>query len=227
MPPHADWSAPLRSWVSGTGCDAWLLHYGTSDPLTHTANWLRHDLGGDPPAFAAAIDRWLYYFERLGIEGIATGGVILRRRTGENWMRADRIPADRLRPAGEQIQRVFAAGDLLTAMDDERELLRERVSLAPLAALEQHAVLHEGEWGGAGAVLRLEEGLGFEATLDAGTAGMLAALDGARTVGEVAGDLARLEGTSCEAVEQAALPIVAELLAAGFLEVRRGGPSAS
>jgi hypothetical protein len=27
-----DWSAPLRSWVDGSGCDAWLLHHGTDDP---------------------------------------------------------------------------------------------------------------------------------------------------------------------------------------------------
>ena len=177
-PPDGDWSAPLRSWLSGRGCDAWLLHYGTNDPLTHAANWLRHDLGGDPEAFAATLDRWLAYFDRLGIEGIATGAVILRRRAGANWTRADRIPADRLRPAGAQIQRIFAAGDVLSAMSDERELLAERVGLAPLAVLEQHAVLDDGEWDGGGAVLRLDEGLGFEASLDAATAGMLASLDG-------------------------------------------------
>jgi hypothetical protein len=166
-------------------------------------------------------DRWLAYFDGLGIEGIATGGVVLRRRAGENWMRADRIPADRLRPAGDQIERVFAAGDLLTAMRDERELLGVRVALTPRAVLEQSSVLDHGEWRNAGAVLRLEEGLGFEAALDGGTAGLVAAFDGTRTVREVAAELARLEGASREAIEQAALPIVAELLAAGFLEVRR------
>ena len=220
VPSDGDWSAPLRWWVSGRGCDAWFLHYGTSDPLTHAANWLRHDLGGDPEAFAAALDRWLVYFDRLGIEGIATGAVVLRRRTGVNWMRADRIPADRLRPAGEQIQRIFAAGDVLSAMRDERQLLAERVALAPRALLEQRAVLLDGEWDGAGAILRLEEGLGFEASLDGATAGLLASLDGRRTVADVAADLARLDGTSREVVEQAALPIVAELLASGFLELR-------
>lgn len=216
---------PQLWWVAGRGCDAWLLHYGTSDPPTHAANWLRHDLGADPAAFAEALDRWLAYFDRLGIDGIATGGVILRRRASGNWMRADRIPADRLRPAGAQIERVFSAGNVISAMRDERKLLAEQLSLAPLAVLEQRAVLHEGEWGSAGAVLRLEEGLGFEASLDAATAGMLAALDGRPTVGDLVADMARLEGTSREAVEQAALPILAELLAAGFLELRREHPS--
>ena len=49
---------------------------------------------------------------------------------------------------------------------------------------------------------------------------MLAALDGQRTLGDVAADLARLEGASSEAVEQALLPPPREMLAAGFLERR-------
>ena len=221
VPPAAEWSVPLREWVAGSGCDAWLLHHGTRDPLTHASDWLRHDLAGDPAAFAAALDRWLAYFEELGIERIATGAVILRRRSGVNWVRADRMPVDELRPAGGQILRVFAAGDLLSALRDERELLHERLARAPQAVLEQRVVFRDGEWASGGAVLRLEEGLGFEAALDAGTAGMLAALDGRRTLGEVVGDLARLEGASREGIERAALSIVAELLAAGFLEVSR------
>ena len=46
----------------------------------------------------------------------------------------------------------------------------------------------------------------------------MAALDGTRTLGEAVDDLARLEGTPRAEVEQAAVPVVAGLLAAGFLE---------
>ena len=66
--------------------------------------------------------------------------------------------------------------------------------------------------------LELEEGLGFAASLDPATAGLLAALDGTRTLAEVVAELARLEGTSRAAVEQAAVPVTASMLAAGFLE---------
>jgi hypothetical protein len=54
---------------------------------------------------------------------------------------------------------------------------------------------------------------------------MLAALDGRARSATSSRTLARLEGASREAVEQAALPILAELLAAGFLELRRDHPS--
>jgi Methyltransferase small domain len=215
--PGGDWSEPLQAWVAGNGCDAWLLHLGTDDPLTHAGRWLRHELGSDASAFAAALDRWLEYFERLGIEGIATGAVVLRRRDGSNWVRGDELPRDRLRPAGEQILRVFAAGDFLAAAG-EQDLLGERLALAPEARLGQQAVLRDREWTVEEIELTLQGGLGFRAVLDPATAALLAALDGERTLAEVAAELARVQGASRESVEQAALPVAREMLAAGFLE---------
>jgi hypothetical protein len=216
--PGGDWSGRLRSWVEGCGCDAWLLHYGTDDPLTHAGKWLRHELGPDSRAYAAALDRWLEYFRRLGIEGIASGAVILRRRSGANWVRADELHGDRLRPAGEQILRVFAAGDFVSAMTEERELLRERLVLAPDALLEQQVVFRDREWTVEEIELTLQEGLCFRAGLDQPTAALLTALDGTRTLGEIAGELARLQGASRESLEQGVVPVAAQMLAAGFLE---------
>jgi hypothetical protein len=216
--PGVDWSAPLRSWVEGSGCDAWLLRHGTDDPLTHAGKWLRHEVGTDPRAYADALDRWLEYFDTLGIEGIASGAVILRRRDGANWVRADELSGDRLRPAGEHILRVFAAGDFLSALADERELLEERLALAPDALLEQQVAFRDREWTVEEIELTLQEGLRFRAGLDQPTASLLAALDGKRTLGEIAEELARLQGSSRESVQQAALPVATQMLAAGFLE---------
>jgi hypothetical protein len=215
--PGGDWSAPLRSWVEGSGCDAWLLHHGTDDPLTHAGRWLRPEFGFDPPAFGAGLDRWREYFARLGIEGIATGAVILRRREGSNWVRADELKGDRLRRAGEQILRVFTAGDFLAA-HDEQDLLGERLALAPEAQLSQEVVLRDREWTVEEIELRLQGGLGFRAGLDQTTASLLASLDGKRTLGEVAEEVARMQGASRESVQQAALPVARQMLAAGFLE---------
>jgi len=210
----------LRRWVEGCGCDAWLLYYGTDDPLSHAGKWLR-DERSDAGSFDTAVDRWLAYFERLGIEGVSYGAVVLRRRSGgSNWSRADRMAPDRLAPAGEHILRVFEAGDYLAGIDDEGALLAERLTLAGPTQLEQRIVYREREWTMADASAAIEDGLCFHATLDQATAGMLAALDGERTLGDVAHELARLEGASRAAVEQSLLPIAREMLAAGFL-VRR------
>src|SRR5262249_13783341 len=89
--PHAgDWAAPLREWVRACGCDAWLLHFGTQDPLSHAASWLRPLGEVDRREHEAALDRWLRYLDELGIHAIGYGAVTLRRRsTGRNWIRED------------------------------------------------------------------------------------------------------------------------------------------
>ncbi len=88
------------------------------------------------------------------------------------------------------------------------------------ARLEQRAVYRDREWSVAEIALSLEEGLGFRGSLDPTVAALLAALDGQRTLGEIAADLARIEGASSATVEQALLPAAREMLAAGFLERR-------
>lgn len=212
-----DVMGPLGEWVDGSGCDAWLLYYGTDDPLTHAGKWLRDDTGDDPAAFDAALGRWLDYFDRLGITGISYGAVVLRRRGGANWVRADRLTGDRLRGASDHILRVFAAGDFLAGIADERALLAERLVLADPALLEQRVEYRDREWAVSDISLSIRDGLGFRAGLDPPTAGMLAALDGRRTLGEVADELARLEETDRAQVERSMLPIAREMLAAGFL----------
>jgi hypothetical protein len=203
--PGESWARPLREWLDDSGCDAWLLHYKTEDPLDHTASWNRDAAEGDDEAFDAVIERWLDYLGRLGIEAIATGAVILRKRSSgsPNWIREDELPTDRLSPASDHIMRVFAAQDFLASGAD---ILEERLALAPRTRLEQSVVLRDGIWTVDGIAVGLQEGLGFRAGVDSPTSQLLAQLDGKRTLAEIAGGLA-----------QAARPVVEQLLAAGFL----------
>jgi hypothetical protein len=205
--PDEDWARPLREWIDGSGCDAWLLHYYTVDPITHTDNWNSELSARDGDAFAETFERWLAYFKRLGIEAIATGAVILRKRsTGPNWVRQDEIPQDRLSPASDHILRVFAAQDRLSALANESDLLGDRFSLAERTRLEQSVVLRDGAWTVDSVILTLQEGLGFRVRLDANTSQLLAQLDGRRTLAEVAGPAAT-----------AAIPVVRSLYESGFL----------
>jgi methylase of polypeptide subunit release factors len=201
------WARPLREWIDGNGCDAWLLHYASVDPATHTANWNNELSEHDPDAFAETLERWLAYFKRLGIETIATGAVILRKRSaGPNWVREDDMPQDRLTYASDHIARVFAAQDRLSALTNEGELLEDRFALAARTRLEQSVLLQDRAWTVDSITLTLQEGLGFRVAIDANTAQLLAQLDGSRTLSEVAGPVAT-----------AALPVVRSLYASGFL----------
>ena len=167
------------------------------------------------PTGGATLDRWLEYFRELGIDGIAYGAVVLRRReAGENWIRADEMPLEGLGPASDHIVRVFEAADFLARDPD---LQRERFALAERSTLEQRAVLDRTGWALAGVTLTLDEGVGFEATLDPATAELLAELDGRRSLGEVIDGLAPRQDVDPATLAREALPVISGLLGAGFL----------
>jgi SAM-dependent methyltransferase len=205
-----DWWSPLEPWVEGRGCDAWLLYFGSDDPVTHASEWLKPVARDEPEAFAGRLGEWLDYLRRLDIEAIGHGAVILRRRDGRNWTRRDRVNLERLEQASDHILRVFCTQDYLESLDDDRELLDETFAL-----VEQHH-LEETRWRGElrGTVLSLDEGLGFRTALDAHTAELVRLLDGTRPLQDV---LSRLAGGEAERFESAALPAVRRLLELGFI----------
>lgn len=191
-PADSDATA-VRRWVEGTGCDAWILHYRTEDPLTTAKNWNEQD-AVDGDAYGKVLDDWLAYYERLGIAAIAYGAVILRRRmTKPNWVRVDPLPAGRLQPASDHIQRVFAAQDHLQALSDDSALLDERFHIAPTVRITRVTGSSATE---GGLALSLEEGVGFQASVDDNLVNVLQhlaagrlrdALAAAATAGGIAG----------------------------------------
>jgi methyltransferase family protein len=193
-----------REWLDGSGCDAWILHTTTDDPLSNAAAWTR-DAAESPEAFGAALDRWTASYRELGIEAIAYGALVLRRRKAEragaaakrtpsgilarhgsakadsglahNWSRGASLPPRALEPASAHLLRMFAGVDAVSS------LLDRRISLAPAARFEQ-VVSPSERWTVTGASLQLEEGLGFRAEVDEPTLALLRALDGTRTARE-------------------------------------------
>jgi len=216
--PGEDWTEPLRAWLEGSGCDAWLLHHGTSDPLTHAANWNRGSHTDDPEGLGEAIDRWVAYLQRLGIEGVAYGAVVLRRRSGAgNWISANELPPDRLTPASDHILRVFEAQDYLAGLADDRELLDGTFALAPHDLLEQRGEFRNGGWQLVEVTATLQDGLGLRAGLDPMTVELLTGLDGIRKLRRVVEEQARRSQVDRGALEGDAIGLVRGLLGAGFL----------
>jgi methylase of polypeptide subunit release factors len=173
-----DWSAPLRRWVEGTGCDAILLRYASEDPLTHAAEW-NESLRGDPERFGAALDRWTAYCAELGIERIGWGAVVLRRRDGQSWVLALTGSGSRMVPAGHHLERLIAAQDALGELDGASVL-----TLADDHRLDRSVRLGGGVGVLERAFLRLEGGLGTRIELDPEMLEVIASLAG-RPLGEL------------------------------------------
>jgi SAM-dependent methyltransferase len=222
--PGDEWAPELREWVRGSGCDAWLLHYRTNDPLTHAASWLRPLGESDVAAYEEAIDRWTSHLGRLGIAAIGFGAVVLRRRArGRNWIREDPLPLDRLEPAGDHTLRVFAAQDLLEDASDA-ELLRARLLLTPHHRLDQELEAAGGGFAALSQTLVLTDGLGFTVGVDRHTASLLPYLDG-RPLEDalaLAVETFELQESERAAYSSAALPVVRKLLGLGFLVASSG-----
>jgi Methyltransferase small domain len=221
-----EWAEPLRDWVRGIGCDAWLLHYRTDDPLTHAAGWLAPLASSSPEEYEAALERWLDHLRRLEIEAVGYGAVVLRRRgDAPNWVRLDEIPIDRLEPASEHTLRVFAAEDLLAALPGESALLEEGFELVDAHRLEQELVCRDGRFDVESQTLALSEGLAFRAGLDRSTAMLLPHFGEGRRLADVlaaaASDL-EVEDEDRERYAAAALSVVRRLFELGFLVRSRG-----
>jgi len=211
-PAEGDWSEPVRPWFEGRGCDAWLLHYRTEDPLTHAAKWLRPNSLDGLAGYPQGIDRWLEHYRRHRIEAIGFGALLLRRREGvPNWTRCDDLRAGGS-SASAQIVRVFAAQDFLAAHPDDEAVLDGRFALVPEHRLDQSLQAVDAAWELKSSTLTLTEGITFSGSVDVGSAEVLRALDGRRTLRAV------LRGSGAQTPD--AVPMIRRLLELGFLELR-------
>jgi methylase of polypeptide subunit release factors len=212
------WSAPLVDWVEGNGCDTLLLGFYDDDALHHAAEG-NERLRGDPAGYAAALDRWTSYCLDLGYERIAWGAVILRKRSGRNWLRAER-PSGRMDWAGHHVLRLLENQDELERSDDET-LLERRLVLADDHRLEQTLVLAEGAGVVRGSLLRLAGGLEFKVEVDGVSAHVLSFLDGSLTLREVFERVAATapEPLAPETLARGMLPGIRRLLELGLLVV--------
>ncbi len=166
-----------RAWLDGRGCDAWILHTATEEPLRAAASWTGA-AGTEPEGFAERLDAWLEYYSRLGIEAIAYGAVVVHRRTGgRNWIRTAELPPNRLKPASDHLQQLFAAQELLASAPGD-ELLDRRLALVGPAYVDRTARVEDGSWTETSAAVRLERGIGFGVNLDRYGAALVTALDG-------------------------------------------------
>jgi len=215
LDPDAPTESPAR-WLEGSGCDAYLLHTSTDDPIETATVWNR-DLLDRPEAYAEALDRWLAYYRELGIEHLGYACLVLRRRGDgrDGWLEAQPLPRAALRPAGRHVRMLFEAHDRLSELAGDEALLERRLCVADDAVVTQDTRFVRGGWQAETLTLRLETGLPFSAELDPPTARVIRGLDGSRTLAE-----ALAEAVDGEAERATGLSLARQMLEVGFLELR-------
>jgi hypothetical protein len=216
---ETDWAERPAAWLSESRCDAWVICSDTKDPLAYASGWLAYEHGRSPDEYSRALDEWLSYYEGLNIGLISFGAFILRRRTAENnWLRAERAPDGPANSScSKQIQRIFAAQDLLEGLAAEEELLEKAFMLAADHQLEHVLQAEGGQWIVQSAQLRQTQGFPFQGNVDRLVSTALAGCDGSRTVGRLVNDLAAELKLNAGQIAPGCLAVIRKLLETGFL----------
>jgi methylase of polypeptide subunit release factors len=212
----ADPDAPDRralDWLEGAGCDAWLFHTSVDSALETASAWNRDAATAEE--YGERVDRWLEYYREEAIDALGYGVVVLRRRDGANWVRSVALPAARLAPAGGQLERMFAAQDVLARSDGE--LLDSRYRFVDRVRVTQEAVPSGDRWAVSEVVLRLDEGLGFTAGLDEVTSRIVLVLDPSRSFRDTLAAVGQERGIDGDTIESGGVHLLRRMLELGFV----------
>jgi methylase of polypeptide subunit release factors len=211
------WEQPER-WVRG--CDSWLIHYRTYDPLDYAAFWNR-----DTPVLENTLERWTEHLRALGIERVASGAVVMRGGSGADGWRARAVARSEIKPASAQILRMFRTNDYGSSVDDQ-DLRAEILHPAEGHRIETISSCDGGKYEVASRTMVADDGVRIESSLDRFGTELVALMDGHRSLNEIAEQLAeRVAGDTVELVLEVAFPHVRRLLRLGLVEPMGPGPT--
>jgi protein-L-isoaspartate O-methyltransferase len=222
-----DWKERMAGCFRDSGCDALVLRMRTKNALEHAEETVCDTEVLDPEVQSRVYGEYADYFERLHVASISEGLILMRRRSGArsgmpagpsgNWVRFEELPPRPLEPFGEAVWRMIEARDALEGMQDDSGLLEWKLRIAPGLALETTRTWAGEGWSDASYWLRQGTGFRFQASVDAHVANMIEAFEGPRTVREVLEEMAERLGVNFDAVADASLAVLGEMLQRGFL----------
>lgn len=214
-----DWHERPWSWLTGNGCDGWLLRFSDEEPLSYASKWLA-DIGRrDPTQYAQRLGQWLQYYESQGIRRIAFGQLTLRRRrAAENWFRCDTLPQIQgSYSCSEQIQRIFAAEDFLNQPDCPASLLQQKMMVAADVVIDQRLTPGKMGWAIDAMGVHFIGGLPFAGNVDTTLLSLLNRCGGSRPLGEVIAAIVAESGPSAGSVRETCLDLARTLMRWGML----------
>jgi hypothetical protein len=212
----------VRPWVEARGCDAVVLLHGVEDPLSYAVRWNGRSQYVASAEFGRLLGRWPEHDRRQGIEAVASGVVVLRRRAGPNWTHGLQLEGEAHGDGGAHLLTLFSAGAYLAADGGRPEILKTAFCLAAPHRLEQTLVAHGGEYVVEPARLLLEDNLGTSLMVDPELIPIVLRLDGTQRVGAVIDDVVAASGIDRSGLSRRAVALLRSMLERGYLELPPG-----
>jgi hypothetical protein len=193
-------------WAAGVaaiGCDAHVVQREVLDPYAYIEVWLADAGLAGSPTYADRYRAWCDYLDRLRIEAVGLGWLVLRNAGRSSpWVRLEDWPHPLGQPIGPAVAAELDAVDRLAAMGDEL-LLQTRWRLA--GDVVEETTGHPGQADPQRIVLRQQGGFRRAIAVDTATAGILGACDGELTLAEIITPVAQLLGLD-------RIPLAADIL---------------
>jgi hypothetical protein len=180
---------------------------------------LQTSVGQNSPDYGRYLDEWMAYYDEMGIRRISAGVLIMRRRHAQkNWFRAHAIGTGRYRgSSGDQIERIFAAENVLQSLDEDRQLLDQRLLFDEHHRLQHELCVEDGRWVVRTERLHASEGIPFAGNVDMYIMSLLVGCDGQRTLRQAIKAVADHRQADPEEFTPACLAVVRKLMQSGFL----------
>jgi methylase of polypeptide subunit release factors len=212
------WEERIAEWLDSSGCDAWVMKGLTQYPEEYAQHRIREttrDTGRDQELY----EGYMEYYRSRGVQAIHDGLIVMRRRSGKNWVRIEEVPKTPSGDLGEMILSTFAAHDLLLEMESDGKLLAIKPRLAAHVRLEQVCNQSGNSWHAESLTLRLTSGFPFHWKVQPLVAEFLATCDGTRTAGQAVEALAESANAPVDIVRRECLAMMRKLIERGFVVV--------
>ncbi|HEX8508495.1 MAG TPA: transferase, partial [Propionibacteriaceae bacterium] len=214
-PVRGDWKQRLHGWIEPTGCDAHVVQRETLDVYEYAELWLADAGLAGRPDYAQRYAEWLDYFERLGIEAVGMGWIVLHRSGHadplidiEDW------PHPLEQPIGPTMAAERRLLDLERRLSED-ELLERRWVLAEDVAEETFGA--PGAADPTRVVHRQQRGFGRAVEVGTALGGILGACDGDLSLRQIIDSVAAILDAEPAELRSAVVPELRRLLRQGFL----------
>ena len=214
------WQQRLAGWLEGTGCDGWVLHWPPRSPDEYTAARLGEVSGPGLATGSENFAQWTESFSSHQVTGIHAGLVVMRRRTGRNWVRYQPVVRPVAGPAGDTILKCLAGADFVDAEVSNETLLGSVMRPSPELRLQQALEFRDERWEVPTSRARLAGGLALETELDPAAAMLLNQFDGRRTLRACLERLADFMGMEPVEIADSGLETTRTLISSGLLLMR-------
>ena len=210
-----DWADRLADWIRPTGCDALVIQRETLDPYEYIELWLTDAGLAGSSDYVQRYRQWLDYFERLDLEAIGMGWIVLHKTARATpQVQIEHWPYGIEQPIGPAIAAHRLAVELEQQLDDA-DLLATRWVIAE--DVIEESVATPGSADPRHIIFRQQRGFRRAVEADTALAGILGACDGELSLGQIINTVAQILAVDGSALVAEVLPRVRMLVRDGFL----------